>query len=333
MSGRDLATLSGDLGFRDRGMASDPGAGVSTASTISTMRGSIRQVQMRPGLFAHSTDVLDLQSSTVQAMLTRQFHVVLVLDGQIDVAFGSHDLNMAVDCRNRRSRAEGALIALPEPTLFTRRAHRGKRERKVSISADADWLAASGLCSMCADCPLARLFGGHLAIARWRPSAKVVALAEQIHSPPAYALPLQKLYMESRAIEILTEAFLAVSGTGTGTDNTEGAALRPRDELRMRELRDFLDEDAATGLSLEAIASRIGSNPSTLQRNFRAVYGMTVFEYLRERNLRRAREALERGGVSVAEAADIAGYGSAANFATAYRRCFGITPRQSRAWV
>jgi AraC-like DNA-binding protein len=318
-----------DLGSRGSSVVTDPGAGAST------MRGSIRQVQMRPGLFAHSTDVLDLQGSTIQVMLTRQFHVVLVLDGEVDVAFGSHDLSMAVDCRNRRSRAEGALIALPEPTLFTRRAYRGKRERKVSISASADWLAASGLCFTRADCPLESLCGDHLAIARWRPSAKVVALAEQIHSPPAYALPLQKLYMESRAIEILTEAFLAVSGAdGTdGTDGTESAALRPRDELRMRELRDFLDEDAAAGLSMEAIASHVGSNPSTLQRNFRTVFGMTVFKYLRERKLRRAREALERGGVSVAEAADIAGYGSAANFATAYRRCFGITPGQSRAWV
>lgn len=320
----DFITLTSDLGSGYRVVASDlaPGA---------TMRGSIRHVQMRPGLFAHSTDVLDLHGSTFQVMLNRQFHVVLVLDGQIDVAFGGHDLNMAVDCRSRRCRAEGALIALPEPTLFTRRAHRGKRERKVSISAGADWLAASGLCPGRADCPLMAFDCGRLAIARWRPSAKVVALAEQIHNPPAYALPLQKLYLESRAIEILTEAFLAVSGTGI--DAAEPAALRPRDELRMRELRDFLDDDAAAGLSLDAIASRIGSNPSTLQRNFRAVYGMTVFEYLRERNLRRAREALERGGVSVAEAADIAGYGSAANFATAYRRCFGITPRQSRAWV
>ena len=38
---------------------------------------------------------------------------------------------------------------------------------------------------------------------------------------------------------------------------------------------------------------------------------------------------LEQGG-TVAHAARHAGYGSAANFATAFRRRFGLTPRQAR---
>ncbi|AGA34304.1 transcriptional regulator, AraC family [Thioalkalivibrio nitratireducens DSM 14787] len=101
----------------------------------------------------------------------------------------------------------------------------------------------------------------------------------------------------------------------------------------MRELRDFLDQNPDLPLSLDAVASRAGSNPSTLQKHFRAAFGMTVFEYLRERNLHRARRALEQDGVSVSIAADIAGYSSAANFATAYRRRFGITPKQSKSWI
>lgn len=293
------------------------------------MRGFIHYVRMRPGLFAHSADVTDLCGTTVEVMLSRQLNVVLALEGEIDVAFGGHHLSMAVDPGKRRGQAQGALIALPEPTLFSRRAHRGKRERKVSISVDAEWLEASGLGAARPDCPLADFARGRLAIARWRPSAKATALAEQIHHPPAYAPPLRNLYMESRAIEILTEALLAASGG----DPAGQPALRPRDELRMRELREFLDSEAADNLDLEAIAAQAGSNPSTLQRNFRAVFGMSVFAYLRERNLQRARQALERDGVSVALAAELAGYGSAANFATAYRRRFGITPKQSKAWA
>ncbi|MDR1647090.1 MAG: AraC family transcriptional regulator, partial [Zoogloeaceae bacterium] len=60
------------------------------------------------------------------------------------------------------------------------------------------------------------------------------------------------------------------------------------------------------------------------------VFGMTVFDYERQRRLLRARQALEQEGRSVGEAADIAGYTSAANFATAFKRHFGITPRQCR---
>ncbi|CFO34701.1 transcriptional regulator [Bordetella pertussis] len=40
---------------------------------------------------------------------------------------------------------------------------------------------------------------------------------------------------------------------------------------------------------------------------------------------------LECDGLSVAQAACLAGYTSAANFATAFRRAFGVTPGQLRA--
>ncbi|MFQ6685116.1 helix-turn-helix domain-containing protein, partial [Bordetella pertussis] len=39
----------------------------------------------------------------------------------------------------------------------------------------------------------------------------------------------------------------------------------------------------------------------------------------------------QAGGLSVAQAACLAGYTSAANFATAFRRAFGVTPGQLRA--
>ncbi|WP_246767099.1 helix-turn-helix domain-containing protein, partial [Bordetella pertussis] len=54
-------------------------------------------------------------------------------------------------------------------------------------------------------------------------------------------------------------------------------------------------------------------------------------ECLRGARLTRARLGLERDGLSVAQAACLAGYTSAANFATAFRRAFGVTPGQLRA--
>lgn len=59
-------------------------------------------------------------------------------------------------------------------------------------------------------------------------------------------------------------------------------------------------------------------------------FGTTVFDYLRRNRLLRARDALERDRCSIIAAAELAGYTSPANFATAYRRQFGMTPRQSR---
>ncbi|MNW09377.1 DNA-binding transcriptional regulator GadX [compost metagenome] len=63
------------------------------------------------------------------------------------------------------------------------------------------------------------------------------------------------------------------------------------------------------------------------------MYGTTVFDFVRESRLQRARQALERDGFSVAQAALVAGYNSAANFATAYRKRFGMPPKLARGRV
>jgi AraC-like DNA-binding protein len=63
---------------------------------------------------------------------------------------------------------------------------------------------------------------------------------------------------------------------------------------------------------------------------FHAAHGTTVFHYIRTQRLEQARLALESGDVSIAQAAYVAGYTSAANFSTAFKRRFGFTPKQSR---
>jgi len=99
---------------------------------------------------------------------------------------------------------------------------------------------------------------------------------------------------------------------------------------KLCELREWLDSGAAEGMSLSDIARHAGCNVHSLQAQFRAAFGSTVFDYLRSRRLQAARIALETQGISVSQAAFLAGYSSAANFATAFKRSFGISPRQVR---
>lgn len=66
-----------------------------------------------------------------------------------------------------------------------------------------------------------------------------------------------------------------------------------------------------------------------LQRLFRVSEGCSVFEYVRVKRLEAALAALSAGATTVKEASLIAGYSSAANFATAFRRQFGMTPTEA----
>jgi len=322
--GRELVEMASPVGYGYRVI--EPNLAPNEPALI----GRVHLMQVRPGFFIHCADVHNLHSMTTRFMLTERISIILTLGGRTDVTLGTSRLCMEPgNARGRSGRAEGAIVSLTQPELFTRYSRQGGQERKVSISVTGEWLESAGLKDIPEHGPLLDFAKRHLSIARWCPSAKAVALAEQMIHPPLGAPLLQHLYMESRAIAILAEAFAALAGRHSG-DHT---GIRPRDDQRMRKLREFLNSNPATTLSLEEIAAHVGTNPSTLQRNFRAAFGMTVFEYLRERRLLIAREALERDGVSVLQAAEMAGYTSAANFATAYRRHFGLSPSQSKSWV
>ncbi|MBD9388591.1 helix-turn-helix transcriptional regulator [Agrobacterium sp. AGB01] len=90
------------------------------------------------------------------------------------------------------------------------------------------------------------------------------------------------------------------------------------------------DAHASDALSVELIAMQTGVSATGLQRLFRKGEGKSVFDFVRIVRLERAYEALRRGDATVQEASAIAGYTSAANFATAFRRQFGEVPTAVR---
>ena len=231
---------------------------------------------------------------------------------------------------NQSGALEAVAVSRARPELFSRQSVRGTHIRKVNVTVTQEWLQASGLDAMDNHAAVLHFSQNHLASARWRPSPRFVSLAEQILRPPAFAPVLKNLYCESRAIEIVVEALQVIAKSDAGQTDVP---LRPKDYQRMSTVSDFLDAHLDDGLTLEMIARNAGMSVNTLQRIFRMVHNTTVFDYVRARKLHRAREALERDGASVAEAAYIAGYASAANFATAFRRFFGTSPKNFRARI
>ncbi len=291
--------------------------------------GSLTWSRLRAGLSLHCSDCRELHNFTTQTEVAPHLALLIFLEGRSDVAYDQHRVSLG--CRNvgnRRPTAEGVALTLTEPVLFRRRARRGAQVRKVCVSLTPEWFETVGG-DYAAACELAGLGRQHLAIRHWQPSARLLALVEQMLSPPDYNPLLQHLYLESRALEIASEAMSLASGQFAPSQ----PGLRPQEHQRIRRTLELLQSDTADNWSLERIAQEIGVNVSTLQRQFQASQGMSLFEYQRRRKLLQAREALERQGVSVSYAAWQAGYSSAANFSTAFKRAFGLTPKQARARI
>jgi len=306
--------------------------------------------EVRPGLEVHADDATDEFDAVMSGECTPGLHFVLLLEGALDLSYGDRRVLLTTDGRSARRdgarsnaarpntvqsdaagphlRMQSFLLNALRPDTFRRRLSKGGYARRLSLAMSGEWLAYLQAASRAA-LPerLDSMLSAHLAIHFWQPTPRATALAEQIVRPPAYQPMLQAIYLESRVLELLAEAFAPLEAEAVQTSD---AALGSRDYRRMAELRAFLASDAAQDLSLDGIARHVGMSANAMQRQFRAAYGTTVFDFIREHHLQRARLALECDTVSVKQAAALAGYTSAANFATAYKRRFGVTPTLAR---
>jgi LacI family transcriptional regulator len=92
----------------------------------------------------------------------------------------------------------------------------------------------------------------------------------------------------------------------------------------------FIQAQACRRLSVGDVANEVGVGRRTLERRFRAVLGRSLAEEIRRCHVERAKEQLADPHVSLAVVAQRTGFGSAKQFAVAFRAVTGLTPRTFR---
>lgn len=199
--------------------------------------------------------------------------------------------------------------------------------RKVMISAPLPWLErVFSTAQEAQPAALRAFFAQHLASFSFAPGQNILQLASKIMAPlPILSGELQGLYLRAQALDIMWQSCLALV--------TEKDAQAPSlMSLRQCEaVRDFVLANLERDLTMDMIARAAGASASTVQRRFREHFGIAIFDFIRLKRLEAARTALARDGVPVAQAAHLAGYNDASSFTTAFRKAFGVTPRQVRA--
>jgi AraC family transcriptional regulator, transcriptional activator of the genes for pyochelin and ferripyochelin receptors len=154
--------------------------------------------------------------------------------------------------------------------------------------------------------------------------AKVGAISEILNCP--YPEEYRSLFRESRDLE-----FLALQ-IRDFVDSERGRALsapplRSDDVERIRTARDRLVVDLDRPPSLQQLATAVGINERKLKAGFRQVFGTSVFGYYREYRMQAARAILDTGSGNITEAATAVGYKSLSHFSQAFRKRFGLKPK------
>ena len=139
-----------------------------------------------------------------------------------------------------------------------------------------------------------------------------------------YQCPLKRLYLESKALELISHNLAQFVFPESTLKNH--SALRPDDIERIHHAGEIISRDLENPPTLLELARLVGLSHTKLNRGFREIFGTTVFGYLRKIRLERARLLLEKQRMSVTEAAFSVGYNSLPSFSTAFSRHFGLKP-------
>jgi len=288
------------------------------------IRGEFFHRELRKGLFLHRTNAFEEHAFSVTSSQEAGLSCIFFLEGEVAARFGDHQFDMGGG-EHRVMSATAVLKTRAEH--FQRTTRVPQYVRHLVVSATPEWLDLEGFEEVCAKRLNTRAFQQHLLSLSWTPSARLAALVQEAFNPALFMPELLNLYLEGRSVEIIAETLAVMLKAGRDQVRAQGSCRH--DRIRLARAREWIAHHLDQPLTVTSIAQAAGASASGLQRLFQRVEGQSVFEYIRRLRLEQAHEALRVGRLSVQEAAALAGYTNAANFATAFKRRYGQTPSEA----
>jgi AraC family transcriptional regulator len=189
-------------------------------------------------------------------------------------------------------------------------------------------------------CALEKNFTREVALEMDRQPANGSAVRSNVHDTPIEGLvglmindfevsrPFT-LYSETLA-HALAMRFLLYGSSSEHTLDSSVAPLPPRILSR---IRDRIEAELDTELSLASLAKESGYSRAHFLRMFRAATGLTPHQYVLERRLSTAQQLLRQSKTLLADIALKCGFSSQTHMNDVFRKRLGVTPREYRRTI
>ena len=154
---------------------------------------------------------------------------------------------------------------------------------------------------------------------------RMKALLEQIEIEP-HDCALPGIYRYGKACEVVAEALSEIV-----SPSRRAAVVSRTDRIAIAAAKRILEERYAHPPTYPELAREVCMSESKLSRGFREMYGTTIHSYVVSLRLEAALRLFREGDVGVSEVACWVGYSSPSHFSEAFKKRFGILPKEARA--
>ena len=154
------------------------------------------------------------------------------------------------------------------------------------------------------------------------------AVAQQMLQCP-FDGAARRLYLQAKVFELL--AFQIDALQADQGEKAPALALKPSTVDCIYQARAILTNQIENPPSMTELAQQVGLCDRTLRRGFRELFGTSVIGYLTQQRLNQAANLLRQGDYTIAEVATSVGYTHLGHFAAAFRKQFGMSPKECLA--
>ncbi len=176
-------------------------------------------------------------------------------------------------------------------------------------------------------------------VADFARSVKVQNLFNRKQVTPAMAVVIHQLFnnlpagvvgqvfQRAKIIEFLS-LYLAAGQDAKDSRQQCPFVLDAMELQRIEDAHDIITTRLVNPPSLKALARMVGTNEYKLKVGFKHVYGKSVYAYLTDYRMDEARKLLMVEKPRINEVAARVGYANPSHFIAAYKKRFGVTPKQ-----
>lgn len=137
----------------------------------------------------------------------------------------------------------------------------------------------------------------------------------------------RKIFLESHILFLL---YQSQKNNLVFQINCDSCAIlnKPIEIEKIQLAKKYILDHLAANLTIPIIARNVGTNQCYLKKGFKEVFNQTIFEFIQENRMIKARYLLQNINLNITEIAKNVGYASLSSFSQSYKNYFGISPTE-----
>lgn len=169
------------------------------------------------------------------------------------------------------------------------------------------------------------LGGGNMPIT---PEMRMI-VHELMHQPKDRNL--RRIFVEAKVLELLALQVELSQHRSSQNIKTKTIINSSQDLRKIHEAKEILLARADNPPTIYELAKMVGTNDFKLKKGFKEVFNNTIFGFLLDFKMEKARKLLRYTNKTTTEIAHLLGYSHPGHFTNAFKKKFGVTPSALRS--